>query len=258
MHTQYIDGTDGARIAYHVFGDGPPQVLLVHGWMVSSKVWRALIPFIQERGVVAVDLRGTGESSAGSKPLSLELLAEDVLTVARRLDVPRLDLCGHSMGGQVAQIAAVLAPGLWRSLTLINPVPVSGLELPDPLARQFRAAGGMLGAFEEIVDSACQDLMLSVRVSMIVDALGIEPRIIAEGFDAFSRGVPELALALISTPTLVVGSDDPFLPPRLLDEKVVERIRGARRVHVRGAGHYPMLERPSETAGALVAHWGRA
>jgi pimeloyl-ACP methyl ester carboxylesterase len=178
--------------------------------------------------------------------------------VARHLDVPRLDLCGHSMGGQVAQIAAVRAPGLWRSLTLVNPVPANGLALPEPLARQFRAAGGLRGALAQIIDAACKSISPGDRVDLVADALGIAPPVIADGFDAFTRGVPELELTRVSAPTLVLGSDDPFLPARLLDAQVVGPIRGARRAHVEGAGHYPMLERPRETARELLAHWGRA
>ena len=60
-------------------------------------------------------------------------------------------------------------------------------------------------------------------------------------------------LGSITAPTLVVASDDPFLPPDFLRAKIVAPIARARLVIVPGAGHYPQVERTRETAAVLGA-----
>jgi non-heme chloroperoxidase len=60
-------------------------------------------------------------------------------------------------------------------------------------------------------------------------------------------------LSAIKAPTLVVATDDPFLPPAFLRQAVVSLIRGARLAVLPGPGHYVQVERPRETAALLEA-----
>lgn len=95
----------GLRLAYEVVGDGPP-VVLVHGFASSRGMnWRtpgwygALTA--AGRQVVAVDMRGHGESS---KPHSLHdydegELAGDIVRLLDHLGHGQADVMGYSMGG---------------------------------------------------------------------------------------------------------------------------------------------------------------
>ena len=68
----------GVAIAYERTGSGPPLVL-VHGITESRRTWDPLIPSLAERfDVVAVDLRGHGES-AKVPPFDVGTLAEDIV-----------------------------------------------------------------------------------------------------------------------------------------------------------------------------------
>ena len=42
---------DGVKLAYRVLGDGPRTVILVHGWMVTSRVWDDLLAGLDVSGV---------------------------------------------------------------------------------------------------------------------------------------------------------------------------------------------------------------
>ena len=53
--------------------------------------------------------------------------------------------------------------------------------------------------------------------------------------------------------TLVVATDDPFLPPALQRAEIQQRITGARFAYLPGPGHYPLNERPLETAAIVSA-----
>jgi non-heme chloroperoxidase len=257
-HSVTFAAPDGTRLAYHTSGQGPPAVLLVHGWMTSSRVWDALTAALAGTNatMMAVDLRGAGASARGVAPLSLARLAEDVMAVADHARLEGYHLVGHSMGGQVAQLVAAADPGRVRSLALLNPVPMDGLPLPEGVARSFRAAGGKRADFDAILSTACRELPAGDRAILIEEALAIAPDVIAEGFETWSRGLPQAPSATIAARTMVLATDDPFLPPQLLADAVVARIRQASLVRLPGPGHYPQVEHPTGTAAHLAAFWG--
>jgi pimeloyl-ACP methyl ester carboxylesterase len=99
-----------ADIAYARTGSGPPLVL-VHGITESRRTWDPLVPALAERfDVVAVDLRGHGES-AKVPPFDVGTLAEDVAELTAALGLERPHLIGHSLGGVVVTaMAAAVEP----------------------------------------------------------------------------------------------------------------------------------------------------
>ena len=52
--------------------------------------------------------------------------------------------------------------------------------------------------------------------------------------------------------TLVIGSEDPFLPPDFLTETVVNPIPGARMEVIQGAGHYVQIEQSQATSKVVI------
>jgi pimeloyl-ACP methyl ester carboxylesterase len=139
-------------------------------------------------------------------------------------------------------------------------VPASGTSLPPEAVGLFRTSGEDRGKQGTILGLACKDLAPPAREALLDAAGAIPAACIAEAFDAWCAGAGAERLGSITAPTLVVGSDDPFLPPDLLREKVAAPIAGARLVIIPGAGHYVQVERPRETAavlGAFLAGLGR-
>jgi non-heme chloroperoxidase len=256
--TRSFETADGARLAYHIVGPSPPSVVLVHGWMASGKVWDRLLDALDANGapgVLLVDLRGAGSSSRGSDRYSLDRLVEDLRAVVDHAQLSRFHLVGHSMGGQLAQLLAAHIPTRLRSLALLNPVPVAGLPLPPEVATGFRSAGGRAEALGGILDAACRQLPRQGRDELLEAALAIAPEVIAEGFDAWTMGSDDELATVPAVPSMVLATDDPFLPAPLLARAVVARLPGARLEHLPGPGHYPQVERPEPTAQHLQALW---
>jgi pimeloyl-ACP methyl ester carboxylesterase len=75
----------------------------------------------------------------------------------------------------------------------------------------------------------------------------------AESFEAWTGARFTGELGNISAPTLVVATDDPFLPPAFLRQAVVEPIARARLAVLPGPGHYLPVEQPAQTAALLDA-----
>lgn len=95
-------------VLYHeTFGlPEKPALVLLHGWGMSSEIWRPLIPaLIRSFHVTVIDLPGLGRSE-GSDDVTLESMACQVAAVVDR------SACwlGWSLGGMVAIQVAALFP----------------------------------------------------------------------------------------------------------------------------------------------------
>jgi pimeloyl-ACP methyl ester carboxylesterase len=103
--------SNGVRIRYRVWGEGP-TVVLIHGFGESLEIWeragivRALSPHFR---VVALDMRGHGSSDKPHDPSSYGAeLSGDVLRLLRNLGVAKAHIVGYSMGALVALDFGVL------------------------------------------------------------------------------------------------------------------------------------------------------
>jgi pimeloyl-ACP methyl ester carboxylesterase len=91
-------------------GEGDPVVLL-HGWPQNWWAWRRLIPPLAERfRVVCPDLRGFGWSDAPTGGYEKETLADDILQLLDALELRRVRMIGHDVGGFVGFLTCLRAP----------------------------------------------------------------------------------------------------------------------------------------------------
>jgi non-heme chloroperoxidase len=94
-----VEASDGALIHYEATGDGPP-ILLVHGWMMSSRFWvRQVEDLSGEFTVVTMDLRAHGNSSKVLHGHTLPRYARDVRAVVEALELDGVTLVGWSLAG---------------------------------------------------------------------------------------------------------------------------------------------------------------
>ncbi|HSQ66409.1 MAG TPA: alpha/beta hydrolase [Polyangiaceae bacterium] len=136
----YLETNDGAKIHYEEHGEGRP-ILLVHGWLCSSKFWQNNVPELAAAfRVVTLDLRGHGNSSKTLTGHTIGQYARDVRQVVEHLGLRDAVLLGWSMGGPVvlsyaqqyvedSRLGALglvdscpfpFSPGAWNSHALRN------------------------------------------------------------------------------------------------------------------------------------------
>ena len=97
----YLETNDGAKIYYEDRGEGRP-ILLVHGWLCSSRFWQRNVPELAAAfRVVTLDLRGHGNSSKTLTGHTIGQYARDVRQVVEHLGLRDATLVGWSMGGPV-------------------------------------------------------------------------------------------------------------------------------------------------------------
>jgi len=98
---------DGVALRVHAYGPESADVIVfAHGWSCCIEYWNPQInAFSEDYRVVAYDQRGHGESELGNRPLSADLLADDLSAVLDAVLRPgqRAVLVGHSMGGITIQ-----------------------------------------------------------------------------------------------------------------------------------------------------------
>jgi haloacetate dehalogenase len=128
MTREHKIDTSGATIRVVESGkeEGFPVVLL-HGYPESLEAWRLVAPLLAaEHRVVALDLRGYGQSSRPMEKSELDMgtMAEDVRAVMDRLGLERAFIAGHDRGGHVARRFGLLYPDRVEGLCLIDIAPV--------------------------------------------------------------------------------------------------------------------------------------
>lgn len=103
---------DGVKISYDVQGTGQPVLVFVHGWSCSREYWKEQVShFAKKHKVVTIDLAGHGQSGSSRQEFTMESFGKDVAAVAEKLNLDRMILVGHSIGGFVVVEAARQMPG---------------------------------------------------------------------------------------------------------------------------------------------------
>ena len=102
---------DGVQISFDVQGKGETALVFVHGWSCSSQYWnKQTAHFAKTHTVVTIDLAGHGQSGSTRRNYTIEAFGADVAAVLQKLDLNRIILVGHSMGGPVIVEAATQMP----------------------------------------------------------------------------------------------------------------------------------------------------
>jgi len=102
-------------------GDGHP-LIMIPGWSQTAAEWRLNAEAITScRRVIALDMRGHGESDKPGHGYRVYRLAKDLHEVLESLALSAVDLMGHSMGCAV----------IWAYLDLYGPSKIERLVLVD-------------------------------------------------------------------------------------------------------------------------------
>ena len=223
-----VASSDQTPLHYRVVGDGPRNVLLVHGWMMSGAVFDELVEKLDTTGLrlVIPDLRGAGGS--GMRPRAATRSSSTRATCWPWRTTRASSASPWWATAWVARWPSGWrrrSPRAWRAWCCINTVPASGMQLPPDAAGLFRTSAKTARSRRSSSGLACKQLSEAALERLLKVAVAVARGSIEGSFDAWTGGGFEAKLASITAPTLVVATDDPFLPPAFLREKVVNPIR---------------------------------
>ncbi|MBL7736923.1 MAG: alpha/beta hydrolase [Chitinophagaceae bacterium] len=105
---------------YRVYGEGDPVVLL-HGFGTDGTIWENQVSYLEKKyRLIVPDLPGSGRSTRRDDPLSMEMLADNILHIVENERISHFSLIGHSMGGYITLAFAEKYPDRLRSFGLFH------------------------------------------------------------------------------------------------------------------------------------------
>jgi pimeloyl-ACP methyl ester carboxylesterase len=235
---------DDIVLGYEEAGRGEPPLLLIHGWGTDRSLFGPLIRAMSEdHRVVAVDLRGYGESDAPMQDYSVEGYADDVAWMAAQLGVERPVLVGHSLGGFVAlELASRIDP---RALVILE----SPIAAPPAMAAAIQPALDRLETDAwQTTAGALLDIMLGkhfdaeARARMLDYVRGLPQHVVSRSLRASPAYDNQQAAARVRCPTLYIGTSTPYADIARFRELCPQLVTG----QLVGCGHYFPLEVPDQ------------
>ncbi len=121
----------------------PFAIAFLHGWMLSQAYWQPLIKQLQpDFQCLSYDLRGFGNSDISDRnDYSLISYARDLEELLDRLEIDRVWLVGHSLGGAIALWAANLLSDRILGVVCLNAG--GGIYIKEEFEK-FRTAGKII------------------------------------------------------------------------------------------------------------------
>ncbi|MFZ4521264.1 MAG: alpha/beta fold hydrolase [Bacteroidales bacterium] len=96
-------------------------IVLLHGFTESLKIWSAFSSRLSKKfRVITIDLPGHGKSDSIAKVHSMEIMADLVYAVLKKLKAGKCLMVGHSMGGYVTLAFAAKYPGMLKGFSLFH------------------------------------------------------------------------------------------------------------------------------------------
>lgn len=237
--------TDGARIHYDAFGDGPP-VILLHGGMSHAGHFAKQVPALVNAGhrVVAIDSRGHGRSTWDGRPFSYDLMAADTLAVMDALQIDRAAIVGWSDGACTALAMAKRAPkriaGVFFFACNVDPTGTKPFVMSDVVGRcgarqrlDYAALSSTPGGFDALFE-----------------AVGL-----------MQRTLPNYSaddLRSISVPVTVAQAEHDEFITDAHAAYIAATIPGAELVALKGVSHFAMIQRPQVFNAAVLRFLRRA
>jgi pimeloyl-ACP methyl ester carboxylesterase len=243
-----VAAADGTPIVYEVRGEGDPALVFIHCWACNRSFWREQLDvFAEDHTIVALDLPGHGASGRDREEWTLAGYADDVVRVVDALDLDRVVLVGHSMGGPVSLLAAARLGDRAQGVICVDALHDAGFVWREEAARQWIAGfeqdfeGAMRNAVAGMVpwDSVLRDWIAAQGLLADREAM---TALIHE----FSRFDLAAALSAAGAPVRCINAapyGEYSLPTAVETNR---RYADFDATIMEGVGHYLHLERPEE------------
>ena len=275
FNVQYVMVAKTVRLAYCDLGASDTVVVFVHGLGAYLPTWENNLNALAEKfRCIAYDLPGYGKSDKDYYNADIQFYAENLLEFLDELNLEKVFLAGHSMGGEIGMRAAVLAPDRIKGLILSAP---SGIEtFSDGQREDFN-----LNMSKRIIrSSGFQQISLGLKKNFYKEPKGVN-KMIADRmamidmdlFDQYCHNVASGVAAVynksnieelnqVKTPTLILfGENDQLIPNQGInpDQNTLEIARAAQEniknsqlIMIPECGHMLHYEKFKEFNSALI------
>lgn len=246
-------------------GNGKNVIMFAHGFGCDQNMWRYVYPVFQNNyTTVLFDHVGAGNSDLSAysfqKYDELEGYAEDIVEIAKELNIKDAVFVGHSVSAIMGLIAANKAPDIFKSLILIGPSP------------SYINQGDYIGGFSS---SEIDELLESMNNNHLGWSIAMAPVIMGnpereelgkELANSFCKTDPEIAKHFAKTtfltdkrdilqhtkvPVLILQCSNDIIAPLEVGHYMHKQIKNSKLVVMKATGHCPNLSAPEETIAAI-------
>lgn len=263
---EYAELSNDIKLAYIDEGKGDETIIFIHGLGSYIPAWKKNIEELSKTyRCIAIDLPGYGKSSKNPHSGLMSFYAKTVAEFIDNLNLRKVILAGHSMGGQISIVAALHYPNKIEKLILVDP---AGFELFHPGQRLWfkdimTPNLVRLTSVEAIETNLASNFynMPKGAMFMIEDRIAMRTAYDFENYCyAVSQSVAGMVdepvfdkLKHINQPTLIFfGENDNLIPNRYLNPGKTEpiaragtnEIKNSKLVMVPKCGHFMMFEKP--------------
>ncbi|XP_023015212.1 sn-1-specific diacylglycerol lipase ABHD11-like isoform X1 [Leptinotarsa decemlineata] len=243
----------------------PTPVLVLHGFMASKNNWNSYCKKCHENTkskVVAIDARNHGDSPHATEN-SYDDMVMDIREFMYKMDMKKINLLGHSMGGRTAMLFALKYPELVEKLIVADISPITS----SPSVKQLPKLLNILKRIEIPEKTTLQETrkILSEKlftlvgnkqlVSFILTNLvqknegsyswRFNEQALVENFEYIST-FPEIYNIKYEGPVLFVGGAKSDHIPKSDYPKILKLFPNAELKFIEGAGHWIHSEKPAE------------
>lgn len=246
---------DGVALRYEWAEGIERPVVLVHGWCCDHSYFAPQFDFLSARGhtVLAVDLRGHGESDKPEGSYSMEVFADDLAWLASELSLERPVIVGHSMGGVIAFELAIRHADLPGGIVMID----------SPVTRPEQSRAGMPAFLEKLNGStyreALTDYVTEVlflptddaerKAEILLQMPETARHVMISAFEGLRDFDPDAARGPLRIPSLYIAADDrPLSDLPHLFQLAPDMLFG----QTVGSGHFCTLEVPDQVNAMLA------
>ena len=242
-------------------GRGDTQVVMLHGWAMSSAVFAPLVERLEDRCTLhLVDLPGHGRSRDSAIPMRLDACARAIAQAT-----PAAIWLGWSLGGLVA-LHAALTLGRWvRALAMLCASPrfVRGPDWPHAISPEilqqfavdlradYRGTLARFLALEALGSDCAQEDLRRLRRDALHDHAP-DVRALCDGLDVLEHTDVRAQLPGLRQPNAwIAGRRDRLVPWQAMQWSAQQC--GGAFVRIEGGGHAPFIGHAGEVARALQA-----
>lgn len=243
MHSLHRNGTE---LCFEFTEGGAPDLAFIHGWCCDHGYFSPQISRFQSLGyrVMAMDLRGHGQSAQPLQRYSMEIFADDVAW----LGIKKAYFIGHSMGGNVAYELGRRRPDLAAGVVMIDSAitrPAASRAAMEPFLRKLEVSG-----YREALSSYVSHALAiptddRERLAHILAAMTSVPQhVMISAFEGLRDHDPASDGLRLACAALYIAASEP--QPRSDVERLLELVPGLAYGQVVGSGHFCQLEVPDQ------------
>lgn len=250
---------NGLRVRCEVEGETGPWIVFSNSLGTTLEMWDAQVEALPGRfRILRYDTRGHGGTDAPPGPYSFDELADDLLALMDVHGISSAVLVGLSMGGMLAQVAALKAPHRFNGLVLCDTTSRYGPEVAEFWAARVRTAlTEGLASIAETTPARWFTAGFKERHPEVVAQYQATLRATPpQGYAGCCAAIPTIdvtdRLPSLSIPArVIVGEQDPSTTPAHAG-RIAAALPGADLIVLPDAAHLSNVEQPAAFNAALL------